>query len=218
LHHLQILSHCNKTTFSNIEPILQNLTPRQQAIFDFIRETIDGASMPPSLQEIQAHFGFASHNAVVKHLQALVTKGAIKLQAGKARGITLLQESGLAVIGRVAAGSPILAQENIETRVKFDANYFHPHADFLLRVKGMSMRNIGVIDGDLVAVHKTSDARNGQVVVARIGDEVTLKRYTRQGEKVRLLAENQDFAPIEVDPRSADFSIEGLFVGLIRQA
>ncbi len=197
---------------------MQNLTPRQQAIFDFIRETIEGASMPPSLQEIQAHFGFASHNAAVKHLQALVAKGAIQLQAGKARGISLLQQTGLAVIGSVAAGSPILAQENIETRVKFDANYFRPHADFLLRVKGMSMRDIGVIDGDLVAVHKTADARDGQVVVARIGEEVTLKRYTRKGESVRLLAENPDFAPIEVDPRSADFSIEGLFVGLIRQA
>ncbi|QIQ20981.1 transcriptional repressor LexA [Zophobihabitans entericus] len=201
---------------------MKPLTERQQQIYDLIRDNIAQTGMPPTRAEIANQLGFRSANAAEEHLKALARKGAIEMIAGSSRGIRLLleddkvEEEGLPLIGRVAAGSPILAQEHIEGHYQVDAGLFKPHADFLLRVNGMSMKDIGILDGDLLAVHKTQDVRNGQVVVARIDEEVTVKRLDRKGNKVRLLAENPEFSPIEVDLTSADFSIEGLAVGVIR--
>ena len=201
---------------------MKPLTERQQQIYDLIRDNIAQTGMPPTRAEIANQLGFRSANAAEEHLKALARKGAIEMIAGSSRGIRLLleddnvEEEGLPLIGRVAAGSPILAQEHIEGHYQVDAGLFKPHADFLLRVNGMSMKDIGILDGDLLAVHKTQDVRNGQVVVARIDEEVTVKRLDRKGNTVRLLAENPEFSPIEVDLTSADFSIEGLAVGVIR--
>lgn len=200
---------------------MKPLTARQQQIYDLIREHISQTGMPPTRAEIAQQLGFRSANAAEEHLKALARKGAIEMIAGSSRGIRLLLEEenldeGLPLIGRVAAGSPILAQEHIETHYQVDPSLFKPHADFLLRVSGMSMKDIGIVDGDLLAVHKTQDVRNGQVIVARIDDEVTVKRLDRKGSKVKLLAENTEFSPIEVDLASQDFSIEGLAVGVIR--
>ena len=165
-------------------------------------------------------FGFRSPNAAEEHLRALAKKGAIELNSGMARGISLRTANanpmGLPLIGRVAAGSPLLAVENVADRYQVDPLLFKPRADYLLKVRGLSMRDIGIMDGDLLAVHKTQAARNGQIVVARIGEEVTVKRYQKEGSVVHLIAENPDFAPIQVDARSAEFSIEGLGVGVIR--
>lgn len=199
---------------------MKPLTERQQQIYDLIRSHIQATGMPPTRAEIASQLGFRSANAAEEHLKALARKGAIEMIAGSSRGIRLLLEDevedGLPLIGQVAAGSPILAQEHIEGRYQVDPTLFKPNADFLLRVNGMSMKNIGILDGDLLAVHKTQDARNGQVVVARIGDEVTVKRLEKKGNKVRLIAENNDFSPIDVDLQNQDFSIEGLAVGVIR--
>lgn len=199
---------------------MKPLTERQQQIYDLIRSHIQATGMPPTRAEIASQLGFRSANAAEEHLKALARKGAIEMIAGSSRGIRLLLEDevedGLPLIGQVAAGSPILAQEHIEGRYQVDPTLFKPNADFLLRVNGMSMKNIGILDGDLLAVHKTQDARNGQVVVARIGDEVTVKRLEKKGNKVRLIAENTDFSPIDVDLQNQDFSIEGLAVGVIR--
>ena len=201
---------------------MKPLTERQQQIYDLIRDNIAQTGMPPTRAEIANQLGFRSANAAEEHLKALARKGAIEMIAGSSRGIRLLleddnvEDEGLPLIGRVAAGSPILAQEHIEGHYQVDAGLFKPHADFLLRVNGMSMKDIGILDGDLLAVHKTQDVRNGQVVVARIDEEVTVKRLDRKGNKVRLLAENPEFSPIEVDLTSADFSIEGLAGGVIR--
>lgn len=162
--------------------------------------------------------GFRSPNAAEEHLKALQRKGVIEIVSGASRGIRLLMEdeTGLPLIGRVAAGEPLLAQEHIEGHYQVDPSLFKPNADFLLRVNGMSMRDIGILDGDLLAVHKTQDVRNGQVVVARIEDEVTVKRLKKQGNIVQLLPENSDFEPIVVDLREQNFTIEGLAVGVIR--
>jgi repressor LexA len=197
---------------------MKTLTARQQQVYDLIRDHINQTGMPPTRAEIAARLGFRSPNAAEEHLKALARKGVIEMVSGASRGIRLMaeEESGLPLIGRVAAGEPLLAQEHIESRFQVDPNLFKPHADFLLRVSGMSMKDIGIVDGDLLAVHKTQDVRNGQVVVARIDDEVTVKRLKRQGNTVQLLPENNDFQPIVVDLQQQTLTIEGLAVGVIR--
>jgi repressor LexA len=189
------------------------LTPRQQEILDFIRSTLELLGAPPTRIEICHAFGFASPNAAEEHLKALAKKGAIVLEPGSARGIRLVEQLGLPLIGSVAAGSPLLAVENQLGRIQFDPGLFSPRADYLLKVRGNSMIDVGILDGDLLAVHKTSEARSGQIVVARLGDEVTVKRLKRKGNRVELVAENPEYAPIVVD---GPLEIEGLAVGLIR--
>ncbi|MBI5107879.1 MAG: transcriptional repressor LexA [Rhodocyclales bacterium] len=193
-----------------------DLTPRQQEILDFIRNNMEVFSMPPTRAEIAGAFGFASPNAAEDHLRALAKKGAITLEPGSARGIRLVEQLGLPLIGSVAAGSPLLAVENRLGNFRIDPALFQPHADYLLRVRGLSMIEAGILDGDLLAVHRTSEASNGQIVVARLGDEVTVKRYKRRGSMVELIAENRDFAPILVNTRKEPLAIEGVAVGLIR--
>jgi len=193
-----------------------DLTPRQQEILDFIRNSMEVFSMPPTRAEIAGAFGFASPNAAEDHLRALAKKGAITLEPGSARGIRLVEQLGLPLIGTVAAGSPLLAVENRLGNFRIDPALFQPHADYLLRVRGLSMIEAGILDGDLLAVHRTSEASNGQIVVARLGDEVTVKRYKRRGSMVELIAENRDFAPILVNTRKEPLAIEGVAVGLIR--
>jgi len=201
---------------------MRPLTPRQQQIFDFIREKISDTGMPPTRAEIAEYFGFKSANAAEEHLKALAKKSYIEMLPGTSRGIRLAEEfievEGLPLIGRVAAGEPILAEEHIEEHYKVDGDLFHPAADYLLRVNGDSMKNIGILDGDLLAVHQTTDVQQGQVVVARVEEDVTVKRYKREGNVVYLHAENEDFSPIKVDLTSQNFSIEGLAVGVIRAA
>ena len=192
------------------------LTPRQQEILDFIRSSLVVLGAPPTRAEIANAFGFASHNAAEEHLRALAKKGVIVLEPGSARGIRLVEQLGLPLIGSVAAGSPILAVENVQARYALDASLFKPRADFLLRVRGLSMINAGILDGDLLAVHRSSEARNGQIVVARLEEDVTVKRYRRHGNVVELIAENPDYAPIVVDTRRQALEIEGIAVGLIR--
>lgn len=195
---------------------MNKLTPRQREILDFIRNTVEVLGAPPTRAEIANAFGFASHNAAEEHLKALAKKGVIVLEPGSARGIRLVEQLGLPLVGSVAAGSPILAVENVQRRYALDASLFTPRADFLLRVRGLSMINAGIFDGDLLAVHRTSEAHNGQIVVARLDDEVTVKRYRQHGRVVELIAENPDFAPIVVDTRERSLEIEGIAVGLIR--
>jgi len=193
-----------------------DLTPRQQEILDFIRSSMEVFSMPPTRAEIAGAFGFASPNAAEDHLRALAKKGAITLEPGSARGIRLVEQLGLPLIGTVGAGSPLLAIENRLGNIRIDPALFTPQADFLLRVRGLSMIEAGILDGDLLAVHRTSEANNGQIVIARIGDEVTVKRFKRRGTMVELIAENRDFAPILVNTRKESLTIEGVAVGLIR--
>ena len=199
---------------------MKALTARQQEVFDLIRDRINQTGMPPTRAEIAQQLGFRSPNAAEEHLKALARKGVIEIVSGASRGIRLLLEEeediGLPLIGRVAAGEPLLAQQHIEGHYQVDPSLFKPNADFLLRVSGMSMKDIGIMDGDLLAVHKTQDVRNGQVVVARIDEEVTVKRLKKQGNVVELLPENSEFSPIEVDLREQSFTIEGLAVGVIR--
>lgn len=194
------------------------LTPRQQEILDFIKNTVEVLGAPPTRAEIASAFGFASPNAAEDHLKALAKKGAINLEPGSARGIRLVEQLGLPLIGSVAAGSPILAVENVQGRYAFDAGMFNPRADFLLKVRGLSMIDIGIYDGDLLAVHKTNQARDGEIVVARIDEEVTVKRLQRKSGHIELIAENPDFEPIVVRPGEVEFAIEGVAVGLIRGA
>ncbi|SMY37084.1 LexA repressor [Photobacterium malacitanum] len=203
---------------------MKPLTPRQQQVFDLIKAKIDDCGMPPTRAEIARELGFRSANAAEEHLKALARKGVLEIIPGASRGIRLLieddiaDEKGLPLIGRVAAGEPILAQEHVEAHYEVDPTLFKPRADFLLRVNGMSMKNIGIMDGDLLAVHKTQDVHNGQVVVARVDDEVTVKRLDKKGIKVLLHAENEDFSPIEVDLEHQSLTIEGIAVGVIRNA
>ena len=196
------------------------LTPRQQQILDLIKQHIDNTGYPPTRAEIATELGFKSPNAAEEHLRALARKGVIEMISGTSRGIRLLEEEppGLPLIGRVAAGEPILAIENVEDYLEVAANMFYPQADYLLRVHGMSMKNVGIMDGDLLAVHKANTAENGQIVVARIEDEVTVKRLkkTRKRNEILLLPENEELEPILVDLKEQDFSIEGLGVGVIR--
>ncbi|NLC36844.1 MAG: transcriptional repressor LexA [Alcaligenaceae bacterium] len=200
------------------------LTARQQEILDLIRAEIHRTGFPPTRMEIAQALGFRSPNAAEDHLKALARKGAITLTAGASRGIRLTEPPApasdsasllLPIVGRVAAGSPILAAEHIEREIGVEAALFNPVPDYLLRVRGLSMRDAGILDGDLLAVKKVPEARNGQIVVARIGDEVTVKRLQRKGSRLELLPENPDFSPIVVQPGD-DFAIEGLAVGLIR--
>lgn len=203
---------------------MKPLTPRQQEVFDLIRSKIDETGMPPTRAEIARELGFRSANAAEEHLKALARKQVIEIVPGASRGIRILvdaandsaDDAGLPLIGRVAAGEPILAQEHVEAHYQLDPAMFRPQADFLLRVHGESMKNIGIMDGDLLAVHKTQDVHNGQVVVARVEDDVTVKRLERKGAKVLLHAENEEFAPIEVDLSCQELTIEGIAVGIIR--
>lgn len=199
---------------------MKALTSRQQQVYNLIRDHNDQKGMPPTRAEIAAQLGFRSPNAAEEHLKALARKGVIEIISGASRGIRLLMEEeqpeGLPLIGRVAAGEPIMAQEHIESHYQIDANLFKPVADFLLRVKGMSMKDIGILDGDLLAVHKTQEVRNGQVVVARIDDEVTVKRWKKEGNRIHLLPENEEFAPIVVNSAEQNLTVEGLAVGIIR--
>ncbi|GAA4894700.1 transcriptional repressor LexA [Ferrimonas pelagia] len=179
--------------------------------------------MPPTRAEIARQLGFRSANAAEEHLKALARKGYIEIVPGTSRGIRILysepepEQLGLPLIGRVAAGEPILAQEHVESHYQMDANLFRPAADYLLRVRGDSMKEIGILDGDLLAVHQTQQARNGQVVVARVGeDEVTVKRFQQQGNVVYLHAENEEYEPIVVDLADTALAIEGLAVGVVR--
>ncbi|MFC0269358.1 transcriptional repressor LexA [Kushneria aurantia] len=200
----------------------QTLTARQQAVFDFIVQTIDALGYPPTRAEIAAALGFRSPNAAEEHLRALRRKGVIEMIPGTSRGIRLAHQgdeesdTGLPVIGEVAAGSPVLAAEHIARYCPMPADFFAPRADYLLRVRGLSMRDAGILDGDLLAVHRTSEVRDGQLVVARLEDEVTVKRFQRRGSRVSLIAENPDFAPIEIDLERQPLEIEGIGVGVIR--
>jgi len=197
---------------------LPELTARQQQILDLIRQHIEEEGAPPTRAEIADILGFRSPNAAETHLRALARKGVLELTPGASRGIRLGPASGggLPLVGRVAAGSPILAVEHIEGHYRVDPALFHPGADFLLRVSGDSMRDAGILDGDLLAVHATSEARRGQIVVARVDEEVTVKRFYRRGNSVELRPENPDYPIIEVDLRAEELAIEGLAVGLVR--
>ncbi|MFC3122575.1 transcriptional repressor LexA [Agaribacter flavus] len=203
---------------------MRPLTPRQQEVLDLIKSTMIETGMPPTRAEIARQLGFRSANAAEEHLKALAKKGVIDILPGTSRGIKLNcalddeAEEGLPLIGKVAAGEPILAQEHVESHYKIDPAMFHPGADFLLRVSGMSMKDIGIMDGDLLAVHKTQEVRNGQVVVARVDEDVTVKRFERKGAQILLHAENEEFAPIKVDLATQFFTIEGLAVGIIRDS
>lgn len=195
------------------------LTARQQEVLDLIKNAIVTTGFPPTRAEIAEILGFRSPNAAEEHLKALARKGAIEMMPGASRGIRIIEDEqpGIPIIGRVAAGEPILAQEHIEEYCEIPANWFKPDADFLLEVHGESMINIGIMDGDLIAIHKTETARNGQIVVARVEEDVTVKRYQKNRNKVTLFPENDDFDPIEVNLKETDFSIEGLYVGVIRR-
>jgi repressor LexA len=207
------------------------LTPRQQQVLKTIERLIQQHDRPPTRGEVAQAMGFRSVNAAVDHLRALARKGYVDIQPNVARGIRLAHASSnnaessephsqalfLPLVGQVAAGQPILAQENIEQQHHLDAGLFHPSPDYLLRVRGESMRDAGILNGDLVAVHRTPEARNRQIVVARLDEDVTVKRYQRDGYQVQLIAENPDFAPISVDLREQPLAIEGLVVGVIRQ-
>ena len=194
------------------------LTARQQQVLDVIRDYVADTGYPPTRADIARELGFKSANAAEEHLRALARKGAIEMIAGASRGIRLNESSGLPIIGRVAAGSPILATEHIEDHCELPAGFFSPSADYLLRVSGDSMKDVGILDGDLLAVHNTDTARDGQIVVARIEDEVTVKRLKRSGQHtLKLLPENPDYDPIVIDLRQTEVSIEGVSVGVIRQ-
>lgn len=195
------------------------LTTRQAQVLDLIRTYITTTGYPPTRADIAEELGFRSPNAAEEHLKALARKGAIEMIPGTSRGIRLPELSGLPLIGRVAAGQPILAEAHVEDRLDVAPALFRPRADYLLRVRGDSMIDVGILDGDLLAVHSTPDAANGQIVVARIDDEVTVKRLqrTRDRQRVLLIAENPRYEPIEVDLARQQFAIEGLSVGVIRQ-
>ena len=196
------------------------LTARQEEILNLIKTNIKETGYPPTRAEIATELGFRSPNAAEEHLRALARKGVIEMIKGTSRGIRLLEEehNGLPLIGRVAAGEAILAIENIEDYLEVPPDMFHPRADFLLKVQGMSMKNIGIIDGDLLVVHKTNTAENGEVVVARIEDEVTVKRLKTNSTayEIMLMPENDDLDPILVDLRDQNFVIEGISVGILR--
>ncbi|KRB87620.1 transcriptional repressor LexA [Noviherbaspirillum sp. Root189] len=214
------------------------LTARQEQILNLIKEAIENTGFPPTRAEIATELGFKSANAAEEHLQALARKGAIEISPGTSRGIRLrdmhgdsglrlsgrqmslphpaLMQLSLPLIGRVAAGSPILAQEHVEATYSVDPALFSAKPDYLLKVRGLSMRDAGIMDGDLLAVKKIDTAKNGQIVVARLGDEVTVKRYKKSGSLIELLPENPDFEPIRVDSSHDNFALEGLAVGLLR--
>lgn len=210
------------------------LTARQEQILNLIKDAIENTGFPPTRAEIANELGFRSANAAEEHLQALARKGAIEISPGTSRGIRLrdgsagnpgrqmalphpaLMQLSLPLVGRVAAGSPILAQEHIESNYNVDPALFSAKPDYLLKVRGMSMRDAGILDGDLLAVKKADQARNGQIVVARIGDDVTVKRYRKTGSLIELLPENPDFKVIKISSEEENFALEGLAVGLLR--
>jgi len=203
------------------------LTARQQNVYDFIVKTMGEFGYPPTRAEIARALGFRSPNAAEEHLRALDRKGVIRMVPGTSRGIRLpvgagepepgdVQTAGLPIIGSVAAGSPMLATEHIDRYCPLPADYFSPAADYLLHVRGLSMKDAGIFDGDLLAVHRTQQIRNGQIVVARLEDDVTVKRFQRTGSRVTLIAENPDFEPIVIDLKYQHLEIEGLGVGVIR--
>ena len=199
---------------------MRQLTPRQKEILELIQSFIDEYGMPPTRADIAKELGFKSANAAEEHLRALQKKGVLELIPGASRGIqlkdSLREQMGLPLVGRVAAGSPILAEEHIETHYRIDPALFNPKPHYLLRVQGMSMRDAGILDGDLVAVHRTPEVRSRQIVVARVDDEVTVKRYRQDGSVVWLLPENDEFEPIQVDLNEQTMVIEGVVVGVIR--
>lgn len=201
---------------------MRQLTPRQAQILEMIQEFIAETGMPPTRADIANELGFKSANAAEEHLRALQKKGVLDLIPGASRGIqlkdSLREQMGLPLVGRVAAGSPILAQEHIETHYKIDPTLFSPKPHYLLRVHGMSMKNAGILDGDLVAVHRTPEVRSRQIIVARLDDEVTVKRFRQDGSVIWLLPENEDFEPIQVDLAEQDMVIEGVVVGVIRDS
>lgn len=206
-----------------------DLSPRQRETLAFIARQVAQTGYPPTRSELADALGVRSANAAELHLQALARKGYIELVPGASRGIRLLNwettadaaeiieaSAGLPLIGRVAAGAPVLAIEHVEHRIAIDPALFHPRPDYLLRVEGESMRDAGILSGDLLLVHSTPEARNGQVVVARLDEEVTVKRYFRHGSEITLVAENPNFAPLQVDLAAGNFAIEGLAVGVLR--
>jgi repressor LexA len=212
---------------------MTKLTARQQQVFDLIRRAIERTGFPPTRAEIAAELGFSSANSAEEHLRALARKGVIELAAGASRGIRLLMgqddaphqltlphaalmQLSLPLVGRVAAGSPILAQEHIAQTYACDPALFSSKPDYLLKVRGLSMRDAGILDGDLLAVQKRSEAKDGQIIIARLGDDVTVKRLKRRPNGVELIAENPDYDNIFVEAGSADFALEGIAVGLIR--
>lgn len=195
---------------------MDELTPRQQQILRLVTEQIAETGLPPTRAEICQVMGFRSPNAAEEHLRVLARKGAIEMVAGASRGIRLKQPPGIPVVGRVAAGSPILAESHIEGHHRIDPALFQPRADYLLRVRGASMRDAGILDGDLLAVHRTQHFRSGQIVVARLHDEVTVKRIRQRRHLVELEPENPDFRTIVVDTRHQALAIEGVAVGVIR--
>ena len=194
------------------------LTARQEQVLNVIRQYVADTGYPPTRADIARELGFKSANAAEDHLRALERKGAIEIIAGASRGIRLTETAGIPIVGRVAAGSPVLATEHIEDYCELSPGFFSPQADYLLRVTGDSMKDVGILDGDLLAVQNTQTARDGQIVVARIEDEVTVKRLKRSGSHtVKLLPENADYEPIVVDLRQMECVIEGISVGVIRQ-
>lgn len=212
---------------------MTKLTARQQQVFDLIRRAIERTGFPPTRAEIAAELGFSSANSAEEHLRALARKGVIELAAGASRGIRLLagpedsphqftlphasiMQLSLPLIGRVAAGSPILAQEHISQHYACDPALFSSKPDYLLKVRGLSMRDAGIFDGDLLAVQKRSEAKDGQIIIARLGDDVTVKRLKRRPNGIELIAENPDYENIFVESGSAEFALEGIAVGLIR--
>lgn len=199
---------------------MSKLTARQQQVFDVIKSHMEDTGCPPTRVELAKILGFKSANAAEEHIKALARKGAIEIIEGASRGIRLPEAArGIPLVGRVAAGNPILATEHIEDYLPIPQNFFHPSADYLLEVHGMSMKNAGILDGDLLAVREAKTAKNNDIVVARVEDEVTVKRYRREGNRalVQLFPENEDFDVIEVDLRDSNFAIEGISVGVIRR-
>jgi len=198
---------------------MEKLTQRQQQVLDIVRQHIDQTGYPPTRADIARELGFKSANAAEEHLKALARKGAIEIIAGASRGIRLPQSTGIPIVGRVAAGNPVLAEENIEDYCDLPPGFFKPPADYFLKVQGDSMIEVGILDGDLLAVHSTPLANTGDIVVARIEDEVTVKRLRKTGQKhlLELLPENPDYEPIKVDLREQAFAIEGLSVGVLRR-
>lgn len=198
---------------------MEKLTSRQQQVLDLVRQHIEQTGYPPTRADIARELGFRSANAAEEHLKALARKGAIEMIAGASRGIRLPESAGIPIVGRVAAGNPVLAQQNIEEYCDLSPSFFKPRADYFLVVQGDSMIEAGILDGDLLAVHSTRVASNGDIVVARIEEEVTVKRLRRTGQKhvVELLPENPDFKPIRVDLREQALTIEGISVGVLRR-
>lgn len=216
-----------RSSAAPLESAAAALTARQRQILEWIRHHLDATGRPPTRAEIARGLGFSTPSSAEDHLRALEKKGALEIEAGASRGLRLKNLPGmpmkgmLPLVGRVAAGAPLLAAEHIESHYRVDPDLFSPHADYLLRVSGLSMRDAGILDGDWLAVHKTNEARSGQIIVARLGglagDEVTVKRLQRRGREIVLAAENPAFAPIVVEPKKTPLAIEGVAVGIVRR-